>query len=319
MSARAAAAFILGAVFAALAGCVSLPQSDALRAAPPAGLPPRVELAGVPFHAQGDFLCGPATLAMALNAAGVRADVASLTPQVYLPGRRGSLQAEMLGATRRAGLVAYTPAPKLEDLLREVAAGTPAVVLLNLSVLRWMPVWHYAVVFGYDLDARKVFVRSGERPRDEWSFEFLEFFWRDSGYWSMLALPPSRVAATARAPDYAAAVAALEQAGHPVEAHAAYGALLARWPDDLVGLVGLGNTAYAMKDLGGAERAFRRAAEAHPASAAALNNLAQVLGELGRLDEAEAVARRAAALPGPLAPEARRTLDGILRRRAAPR
>ena len=115
-----------------LCGCVSLPQSYALRASPPRDLPPRVELAEVPFYRQDDFLCGPAALAMVFNAAGVRADVESITPLVYLPGRQGSLQAEMLGATRRSGLLAYALAPRLEDLLRELAAGTPAVVLLNL-------------------------------------------------------------------------------------------------------------------------------------------------------------------------------------------
>ncbi len=314
--ARARAGFFLSAALAALClgGCISLPQSEALREAPPRDLPPKVELAEVPFHRQDDFLCGPASLAMVFNAAGVPADVASVTPLVYLPGRQGSLQAEMLGATRRSGLVAYTPAPRLEDLLRELAAGTPAVVLLNLSI-RLAPVWHYAVVVGYDLDRRVVIVRSAGRPRDEWSFGFLEFFWQDSRYWSMLALPPGRLPATAREDDLAAAVAALEQAGRSREARDAYRALLGRWPDNAVGLLGLGNVEYALKDLPAAERAFRRASEAQPPSAAAFNNLAHVLAETGRLDEAEAAARRAVALEGPLLPQARKTLEAILQQR----
>jgi len=304
------------AAAAALGGCISMPQSEALREAPPRGLPPRVELTQVPFFKQGDFLCGPASLAMVFNAAGVKADVESVTPLVYLPGRQGSLQAEMLGATRRSGLVAYNPQPRMEDVLREVAAGTPVVVLLNLSI-KLVPVWHYAVIVGYDLERREVIVRSANRERDEWSFGFLEFFWQDGGYWSMLALPPGRLPATAREPDYAAAVAALEQAGRPLEARASYQALLARWPDNLVGLIGLGNVEYGRKDFGGAERAFRRASVAHPDSAIALNNLAHVLGEMGRLAEAEEVARRAVELQGPLAPETRKTLDSIRQRRAA--
>lgn len=314
--ARARAGFFVAALGAllGLGGCISLPQSEALREAPPRGIPPRVELTEVPFHRQDDFLCGPASLAMVFNAAGVEADVESVTPLVYLPGRQGSLQAEMLGATRRSGLLAYTLAPRLEDLLRELAAGTPVVVLLNLS-LKLAPVWHYAVVVGYDLDKREVIVRSAGRRRDEWSFAFLEFFWQDSNYWSMLALAPGRVPASAREGEFAAAVAALERAGRPREAREAYRALLARWPDNPVGLIGLGNVEYALKDLAGAERAFRRASETQPASAAALNNLAHVLAELGRLAEAESVARRAVALEGPLLPQARKTLEAILERR----
>lgn len=306
--------FLALAAALCLGGCISLPQSEALREAPPRDLPPRVELTQVPFHRQGDFLCGPASLAMVFNAAGVAADVESVTPMVYLPGRQGSLQAEMLGATRRSGLVAYALAPRMEDLLREIAAGTPVVVLLNLS-LKMMPIWHYAVVVGYDLDKREVIVRSAGRARDDWSFEFLEFFWQDSGHWSMLALPPGRVPATAREDAFAAAVAALEQAGKPREARESYRALLERWPEDLVGLMGLGNTEYALKDLAAAERAFRRASVAHPKSAAALNNLAHVLAGLGRLPEAEETARRAVALEGPLQAQARETLEEILAQR----
>jgi tetratricopeptide (TPR) repeat protein len=219
----------------------------------------------------------------------------------------------MLGATRRSGLVAYKLEPKMDDLLRELAAGTPVLVLVNLS-FRFKPVWHYAVVVAYDLDRRKLILRSGGEPRDEWSFGFLEFFWKDSNYWSMLALPPGRLPATANEADFANAVAALEQAGKPREARESYRALLARWPDNLVGLIGLGNTEYALKDPAAAERAFRRAAEAHPQSAAALNNLAYVLGESGRLAEAEQAARSAIALGGALQPEAQKTLDAILQR-----
>ncbi|MEO8142678.1 MAG: PA2778 family cysteine peptidase [Betaproteobacteria bacterium] len=306
-----AAAFCLG-------GCISLPQSEALRASPPAGLPARVELTQVPFHAQDDFLCGPASLAMVFNAAGVAAaNVESVTPMVYLPGRQGSLQAEMLGATRRTGLVAYPLAPRLEDVLREVAAGAPVVVLLNLA-LKLVPVWHYAVIVGYDLDKREVIVRSAKRARDEWSFSFLEFFWQESDYWSMLALPPGRLPATAREAEFALAVAALEQAGRRAEARASYRALLARWPDNLVGLIGLGNVEYNLQDMAAAERAFRRASEAHPKSEIAWNNLAHVLAILGRLADAEVAARTAVALEGPTLPEARITLEAILAQRRQP-
>ena len=306
------------AALCCLGGCISLPQSEALRANPPAGLPQRIELTQVPFHRQDDFLCGPASLAMVFNAAGIAsASVESLTPMVYLPGRQGSLQAEMLGATRRTGLLAYTLEPRLEDVLREVAAGTPVVVLLNLA-LKIYPVWHYAVIVGYDLEKREVIVRSGKRERDEWSFGFLEFFWQESGHWSMLALPPGRLPATAREADTAAAVAALEQAGRGNEARESYKALLGRWPDNLIGLIGLGNVEYTSKNMAAAERAFRRASEAHPQSAIAFNNLAHVLGILGRLADAEVAARTAVALEGPTLQEARNTLEAILAQRRKP-
>ena len=317
--ARARAGFFFAALaLLCLGGCVSLPQSEALRAAPPADLPQRVELTQVPFHPQEDFLCGPATLATVFNAAGVPATVESVTPLVYLPGREGSLQAEMLGATRRSGLVAYPLAPELESVLREVAAGTPVIVLLDFA-FRFMPIWHYAVVVGYDLEREKIILRTGPLERQEFRLGFFEYLWQDGGRWSMIALPPGRVPATAREQEFAAAVAALEQAGHPSEARETYRALLQRWPTNLIGLIGLGNVEYALKDIPASERAFRRASEAHPQSAVALNNLANVLATLGRLADAEAAARAAVALEGPTLPEARKTLDAILALRAAPR
>ncbi len=317
-SARAGLLSALLAVALSLGGCVSLPQSDALRDSPPQDLPPRVELTQVPFHQQDDFLCGPASLAMVFNAAGVQASVESVTPLVYLPGRQGSLQAEMLGATRRSGLLAYTLAPKLEDLLREIAAGTPVVVLVNLG-LRLMPVWHYAVVVGYDLDKREVIVRSAGRRRDLWSFGFLDFLWQESNYWSMLALPAGTVPASAHENEFALAVAALEQAGRAREARESYRALLERWPHNLIGLIGLGNVEFTLKDLAAAESAFRRASAAHPSSAIAHNNLAHVLAALGRYDEAEHAARAAIALAGPTLPQSRRTLEAILEQRVSRR
>ena len=175
--ARARAGFLIAALAAAcgLGGCISLPQTDALRESPPQGLPRHVELTQVPFHLQDDFLCGPASLAMVFNAAGVPADVESVTPLVYLPGRKGSLQAEMLGATRRSGLVAYPLAPQLEDLLRELAAGTPVVVLLISRSIS--PPWHTRVG-GFDLTTRVIVPRY--RSARRMGFGFLEYFWKES-------------------------------------------------------------------------------------------------------------------------------------------
>ena len=135
-----------GAVLAAalIAGCAT-PQATALLAGPPAGLPPRVELSAVPFYPQEDYQCGPAALATTLVHAGVAVTPEELVSQVYLPARKGSLQAEMLAASRRHGLMAYQLAPRLEDLLREVADGKPVIVLQNLG-FGFAPVWHYAEI-----------------------------------------------------------------------------------------------------------------------------------------------------------------------------
>ena len=274
---------------------------------------PRAELDAVPFFAQDDHQCGPAALAMVLDAGGKSVTPEELRPQMYLPDREGTLQVEMLAAARRNGFVAVELNPLLADVLAEIAAGNPVIVLHNLG-LSWYPVWHYSVAVGYDLDARRIVLRSAKERRLEISLRTFEYTWKRSGYWAMLALPPRRLPASLGASQYLNAVVKLEQVGQREAAKAAYGTALERWPDNLVALMGLGNTAYAAGDLQAAELAFRRATLAHPEAAGAHNNLAQTLAELGRYDEAAAEARAAVGLGGPLKESSLRTLDTIIAR-----
>ena len=292
-----------------LSGCTT-PQVAALLAKPAPDLPRRVELVDVPFFPQEEYQCGPASLATLFASAGVAATPDSLVSQVYLPGRQGSLQAELLGATRRQGLVAYVLAPRLEDLLRELADRRPVLVLENL-VFDWYPIWHYAVAVGYDLDREEIVFRSGTTQRLVTTMSNFDRIWGRGHYWAMLALPPDRLPATADEASYVSSVVALERVS-PKAAHRAYVTALERWPANLVARMGLGNSAYALRDLAGAEAAYRRAAEDHPEAGDAWNNLAQTLFELGRGSEAQAAAERAVSLGGPRLPQYRATLKAIV-------
>jgi len=298
----------IAGLVALLAGCAA-PQTALLLERPAPGLPARAELASVPFYPQEEHQCGPAALATALGAQNVPATPESLVSEIYLPGREGSLAEELLGATRRHGLLAYTLLPQLEDVLREVAAGTPVVVLQNLS-LPVAPQWHYAVAVGYDLAAGKIVLRSGRTRRELMPLADFERSWAPSGRWAMLALPPERLPATAEAARYVSAAVALERVD-AAAARRAYRTALARWPDDLVAAIGEGNAAYATGDLAAAEAAYRAATLAHPESADAWNNLAQVLGELHRPADARAAALRAVALGGPRLAQYQETLQAL--------
>ena len=308
--ARVIAGFVV--LMCLLTGCVSLPQTDALQREGGAGLPPRAQLDTVPFFAQEEYQCGPAALAMALNAAGIGVTPEVLTDEVYIPGRKGSLQVEMLAGARRHGLLAYELAPELKDVLAEVAAGNAVIVLQNLGLWAFHPYWHYAVVIGYDLEKKQILLHSGAKARRAMPIGLFEFLWIDGGRWAMVALAPGRLPASAREADYASAAAALEQSGRVAEAHRAYATLLGRWPGDLVGLMGLGNSAYALGHKAEAETAFRSATAAHPLAAAAFNNLAQTLADQGKLEAALDAARKAVSLGGPTLPAAQATLEGIL-------
>jgi len=293
-----------------LGGCASLfPQTAALRDGLPPDLPQRAELKSVPFFPQTEYQCGPAALATALAAAGAKVTPEELVAQVYLPERKGSLQVEMLAAARRHGMVSYLLAPKFADLLREVAAGTPVIVLQDLSPFGS---WHYAVVVGYDYDAGDLILRSGETERQTLSFPVHEFTWMRSGYWAMVAVPPDRIPATAEEARWLASIAALERAGGAVPARSAYANFLKRWPDNTNAAIGLANAHYALRELREAEGVLREAARRDPESVIVLNNLAQTLSDQNRDEEALPIIERAAAAAGPHAEAVAQTRKTIV-------
>ncbi len=293
-------ASLLAGIFLLMAGgCRTLPPPAALSENKAATLPRHIELSEVPFFAQEEYQCGPAALAMVMKHAGLAVDPEMLKPEVYLPGREGSLQVEMLGATRRHGLVAYQMSPVLGEVLEEVARGTPVVVLQNLA-LDWYPVWHYAVVIGYDLDNKEVILRSGRERVQRMSLVAFENTWARSAHWAMVAVPPGKIPYTAMEARYVAAVNALGKAGHLAASHSAYLAAKARWPSSLGVSIALGNVAYMLKRMDEAEAEFRAAITLYPDSVAALNNLAQTLSDMGRDEEALVFVQRAAQLGGPL-------------------
>jgi hypothetical protein len=295
-----------------LGGCASLaPQTATLRDALPAELHGRVELTEVPFFAQSEYQCGPAALATVLTASRVKVTPEDLVPQVYLPERKGSLQVEMLAAARRHGLVSYQLAPRFEDLLREIAAGNPVIVLQNLGLRDG---WHYAVAMGYDYDWGKLYLRSGENKRQVMPFVLHELVWMRSGYWAMVALPPDRIPATADESRWLTAVAALERASGPRAARTGYETFLKRWPANVNAAVGLANTHHALGELKQAESVLRTAARENPESVIVLNNLAQTLSDQGKDAEALPVIERAATLGGPFASSVEETKRGIQQR-----
>lgn len=250
-----------------------------------------VELGDTPFFAQTEFQCGPAALATALGASGITVTPDELTPQVYLPGRKGSLQAEMVAATRRYGRVPYVLRPQMHDLLTEIAAGTPVLVLQNLG-LSALPQWHYAVVVGYDTHSDTLLLRSGTEKNLRLSRHRFESSWARAQHWALVTASPEQPPVTATDTAWLHAAQAFEALNRPQPAATAYAAATRRWPQQALAWYALGNARYALRDLSGAEAALRESLRL-AASAATHNNLAQVLLERGHPAAAAAELDRA--------------------------
>jgi hypothetical protein len=306
-NARAMAGVLACACALLASGCASMwPQTTELRHALPPGMPEQAELREVPFFPQDEYQCGPAALATVLAASGVKVTPEERVPQVYLPARKGSLQVEMLAAARRHGLVSYQLAPRFEDLLRELAAGNPVIVLQNLGVGDG---WHYAVAVGYDYDSGVLVLRSGTTERELMPFTVHEVVWKRSNYWAMVALPPARIAATADESRWLGAVGALERTGDAASARLAYASFLERWPDNVNAAIGLANSQYALGALPQAERVLRDALKRAPDSIIVLNNLAQTLSDQGKNEEALPLIERAVERTGATGPYAKAVLE----------
>ena len=277
-----------------LAACATPLQPVAL--AP--GAPTRAELVDTPFFPDDSHFCGPAALATSLSAVGLATTPAQLVGQVFLPGREGSLQIEMLSGARRQGAVAMVIPGTLAALKQEIDAGHPVVVLQNLG-LSWAPSWHYAVVVGYDLERGQLLLRSGPMRRQVMTLRTFGHTWQRSGYWAFVALPPGRLPASVAEPDVTRALVAFERNAAPAAAVTAYRAARQRWPHNATLAMGLGNALYASGDLPAATQVFRDTAATHQL-AAAYNNLARILLQQGRAAEARQAAESGRALAGPL-------------------
>jgi hypothetical protein len=263
-----------------LGACATSPQTRILLDSPP-DVPAVVEMTEVPFFPQLDYHCGPAALAGVINYRGTSVLPDQIADLVYVPGLKGSLQVEIVAATRQFDLLPVQLDGRLDSLLRELAAGNPVFILQNLA-LDAFPVWHYEILIGYDLNMGHMILRSGVNRRITRSFALFEKTWQRADYWALAVVTADSVPSTASRDAYLDAVIAMEQVGRLEKAKQGYRSALRRWPRNLLASIGLGNSAYALGEFSEAESAYRSALEIDPASAEVWNNLAYTLAQLGR-------------------------------------
>ncbi|WP_330110470.1 PA2778 family cysteine peptidase [Methylophaga thalassica] len=259
-----------------LSACASAPQTKDLLNSPPANIPLQHELTETAFFPQEEYQCGPAALATILTSEGIDVVPQDLTAKVYLPEKKGSLQVEMIATARSYQLMPYKLNSDIKAIIEEVNSGRPVLVFQNLG-LTWYPVWHYAVVIGYELDNQLLILRSGTEKRHQVSFQTFEHTWQRGRYWAYVFVQPNEVPVTANLLSYTRAADALMQVGQDKNALLAHKTATQQWPDQTLSHMALGNAEFKAGHYKEAGLAFENAIRVAPENAQAWNNLSYAL------------------------------------------
>ena len=164
------------------------------------------------------------------------------------------------------------------------------LVLQNLGTPQ-VPVWHYAVLTGFDAARNRLYLNSGsERELPVHAPQFLRT-WDWAGRWAMVALKPGELPAGADPARYLEAATAFERVADRDAATRAWQAAADAWPEQPLPHLALGNLAYRDKAPARAAAHYRDGLARNPDDPALANNLASVLGALGCPRRAEALLR----------------------------
>lgn len=238
-------------------------------------LPRIAAVENVPFFAQEDKYCGPASLAMLVSWLGMPVTQEDMAALVYTPERKGTLQTDMVTAARRLGFLAVE-ANDPQMAFSQVAEGRPVVIFQNLG-LGIAPKWHYAVLVGYNLENKTVTLHSGLNENEVMEMETFLRTWKRTDYWHLVLSPLGEIPASVKPLEVQKAILGLEQISMGDMAKTAYETALQRWPTHFGLRMGLANLLYTEKDYKGAEQQFLQVWKDHPKAHAPLNNLTYTL------------------------------------------
>jgi predicted Zn-dependent protease len=164
----------------------------------------------------------------------------------------------------------------------------PVLVLLNLGISA-LPVYHYAVVIGYEPDSDSIIMRSGEDYRLLMSrLRFLSA-WSKAGSWALTVPPIGKLPAKVNVERFLRSVIALESVGQWQAAQQNYLTVLGKWPDNTLARFGLANTLRTEGKLTEAADQYSKVLKQDASHKPARNNLADTLLRLGRCDAAMSV------------------------------
>lgn len=251
----------------------------------------------VPVRRWGDNTCGSGALSTVLNHYGEKVTEAELDAR-FAKGRNGGVVSlDLLLEARSRGYHAEL-VPGDEALVKKLLSEQKPVVImvrvLNMPA-RSRDLFHYVVLDGIDPKRDLVRMQFG-RGKPRWArLRSIERAWAPTGRATFVV--HGRSENRLSRDELLRRAVALHESGKPHAAIAIYEELAGQSSDALV-LTNLANARRDAGDLVGAERDYRAAVSVDATNRDALNNLAWLLFEAKRTDEAAAFIRQAVVLDG---------------------
>ncbi len=290
--------FRVGTAVLAAAGLVAFstgctPRSSLLRDELVAGSRPGRYIP-LKFIRQEPNRCGSAALSEVLTHWGAeRASEEQLAAEVYSRSLKGSLNIDLAAAAGRRGMVTREGASTLSELRTLLAAGCPAVVMINVGPYL-LNRRHFLAMKGVDLERGYLMADNGRREDIVLRARPFRRDWRASKFWALYCWPASSAPKWASGAEDLRAGVILEERGSIPAARTAYRRALGKNASLWEAEFNLGNVALGDSDLESAERRYRAALKLRPDESDVLNNLAWVLLQRrGNSEEAEKLARAA--------------------------
>lgn len=147
-------------------------------------------LNNIPAFTQRGNNCGPSALASLLSFYGDPISPESLHDGLFIESLDGTLQKDLVATTRKLGFLAHESKMDLAKITSLIDFNQPTLVLFNLG-LESIPIWHYAVVSGYDAESNRIQLLFGEDTPKWVKLRTFEKWWHGGGYWGLNALKPN--------------------------------------------------------------------------------------------------------------------------------
>lgn len=152
-------------------------------------IPLSYKIEDVPFYPQLDYYCGPASLASIINYWGGNVTQEEIGKRIYRSDLKGSLSIDLILYARERGYEVEVIKGDIERLKEEIRDNRPVLAFLNVG-LRWLPIWHYLVVIGYDDVRGELITNSGRKQFKRYRYKDFLRKWEATDYWGLVIRLP---------------------------------------------------------------------------------------------------------------------------------